>query len=286
MGTGALDLADAWAKIERAKELHAELDAAISAWVSSGGVEAQSRRSHQFVCYKGFAKVNALPPINLALRAGEVLHALRTALDYTAFQIYVVGGGSPNGDDAHRVEFPIVDDPDKLDGIVRRKVPGAWPEAVDELRAVQQSKQPPPPSGLPPIAPLLTRLRILGGTDKHRNLSLVATGAWSASMVAPAMKPWYSISVLMYIPGPLLPLEVGKKVEVSRVAAHPTGPNHHIDDTFLWESGIELEKPAPPELKFGFRANDATEIDTRELPEVIGLVESVVQRFAALSGPC
>jgi len=91
VATGVLDLADARAKVERAKELHAELCAAMSAWIDGGGVEAQSRRSHQFVCYKGFAKVNTAPPINLPLRAGEVLHALRTALDYNAFQIYLVG---------------------------------------------------------------------------------------------------------------------------------------------------------------------------------------------------
>ena len=64
----------------------------------SGGVEAQSRRSLQFVCYMGYVKVNAAPSINLPLRAGEVLHALRTALDYIAFQIYLTGGGTPDGD--------------------------------------------------------------------------------------------------------------------------------------------------------------------------------------------
>ncbi|KZS71655.1 hypothetical protein A4G26_06525 [Mycobacterium kansasii] len=283
--TGVLDLADARAKLERAKELHAQLDAAISTWIDGGGVEAQSRRSDQFVCYKGFAKVNALPSINLALRAGEVLHALRSALDYTAFQIYLAGGGAPNGEGAHMVEFPIVDDPAKWDSTVKRKVPGAWPAAVKALRAVQQFKQPPPPSGLPPIAPLLTRLRILGGTDKHRNLSLVATGAWSASAISPAIQPWYKVDIRIYMPGPLLPLEPGKKVVVSQVAAHPAGPHHHPDDTYTWASGIQLEKPAPPELKFGFRANDGTEINTRELPTVIDLVESIVQRFAVLPGP-
>ncbi|ORW27548.1 hypothetical protein AWB91_27235 [Mycobacterium paraense] len=285
--TGTLDLTDARAKVERAKELHAELDAAMSAWINGGGVEAQSRRSHQFVCYKGFAKVNTAPPINLPLRAGEVLHALRTALDYTAFQIYLVGGGAPDGPLAHKVAFPIVSDPDKWDGVVAQKVPGAWPAAVAELRAVQQFKPPPtdPPFPLPPIPPLLSRLATLGGTDKHRNLSLFAAGAWSASMIAPEIEPWYSIQVRIYTPGPLLPLEPGRKVEVSRVSAGPAGPNHHPDDTYLWASGIQLKQPEPPELKFGFRANDETEINTRELPIVIDLVESIVQRFAALQGP-
>ena len=120
-----LDLADARTKVQRAKDLHAELSAAMSAWIDGGGVEAQSRRSHQFVCYKGFAKVNTAPSINLPLWAGEVLHALRTALDYTAFQIYLVGGGTPDGPNAHKVAFPIVSDPDKWKGAVAQKVPGA-----------------------------------------------------------------------------------------------------------------------------------------------------------------
>ena len=71
--TGVLDLIDASAKIDRAKELHGELTAALKEWQDTGGVEAQSRRSLQFVCYIGYAKVNSVPPINVALRAGEVL---------------------------------------------------------------------------------------------------------------------------------------------------------------------------------------------------------------------
>ncbi len=41
----------------------------------------------------------------------------------------------------------------------------------------------------------------------------------------------------------------------------------------------------PAYCKFGFRANDGTEINTRELPTVIDLVESIVKRFAVLPGP-
>jgi len=38
-------------------------------------------------------------------------------------------------------------------------------------------------------------------------------------------------------------------------------------------------------MKFGFRANDDTEIDARELPRVIDLVESIAERFTTLQGP-
>jgi hypothetical protein len=54
--TGVLDLADARAKLDRAKELHGELTAALTQWQDSGGVEAQSRRSLQFVCYIGYGR--------------------------------------------------------------------------------------------------------------------------------------------------------------------------------------------------------------------------------------
>jgi hypothetical protein len=56
------------------------------------------------------------------------------------------------------------------------------------------------------------------------------------------------------------------------------------DDVFTWASGVQLERPDPPKIKFGFRANDDTQIDAAELPRVIDLVESITQRFAAL--PC
>jgi hypothetical protein len=290
--TPVLNLTDARTKIERAKELHNELTTSLTHWQDSGGVEALVRRSHQFVCYIGYAKVNTAPPINLPLRAGEVLHALRTALDYTAFQVYLAGGGTPDGPDAHKVAFPIVTDPAKWPRVVAGKVPGAWPAAIAELHAAQQFAPPPadPPSPLPPINPLLSRLATLGGTDKHRNLALFATGAWSQSLISPdmsrhpALKDHYALSIRINLPGPELPTTPGPKVEVSRVLVQPSFAQHH-DDVFVWETGIEFEKPDPPILKFGFRANDGTEIEVSELPRAIDLAESIVQRFATLTGP-
>jgi hypothetical protein len=286
VGTGVLDLTDARAKVERAKELHGELTAALTEWHDSGGVEAQSRRSHQFVCYIGYAKVNAAPPINLPMRAGEMLHALRTALDYTAFQIYLAGGGTPDGAKAQTVQFPIVTDPANWDAAVKGRVTNAWPAAVAELRAVQQFAPPPanPPSPLPPLDPLLTRLATLGGTDKHRNLALFATGAYSQNLVAPEMKDYYTLEIRINLPGPVLPTTPGPKVEVSRALVKPSFAKHP-NDVFAWTSGIEFQQPDPPELSFGFRANDGTQIDDRELPEAIDLVQSILDRFATLTGP-
>lgn len=284
--TGALDFADAYAKLERAKELHGELVAALTQWQDSGGVEAQSRRSLQFVCYVGYAKVNTAPPTNLQMRAGETLHALRTALDYTAFQIYLAGGGTPDGEKAHTVQFPIVTDSAKWEGTVKGRVANVWPAAAAELRAVQQFASQPadPASPLPPIDPLLTRIAKLGGTDKHRNLALFATGAYAQSMFAPERKPWYSTIIQIRLPGPLLPTTPGPKVEVSRVYVRPDPAPYH-DSALIWKSGVELQRPDPPELTFGFRANDGTEISVRELPAAIELVESILDRFATLEGP-
>jgi hypothetical protein len=284
--TGVLNLTDASAKIDRAKELHGELTAALKEWQDTGGVEAQSRRSLQFVCYIGYAKVNSVPPINVALRAGEVLHALRTALDYTAFQIYLANGGTPDGPDAHKVAFPIVTDPAKWERAVAGKVPGAWPAAISELLAVQQFAPSPadPPSPLPPIDPLLSRLATLGGTDKHRNLALFATGAWSQSMIAPEPQPWYATIIQINVPGPLLPTTPGPKVDVSQVFVQPNPAPYH-DSALTWNAGVELQRPDPPELSFGFRANDGTEIGAHELLSAIDLVESIVQRFTTLPRP-
>ena len=46
-----------------------------------------------------------------------------------------------------------------------------------------------------------------------------------------------------------------------------------------------MERPDPPKLSFGFRANDGIQIEAGELPGAIDLVESIVQRFATLTGP-
>jgi hypothetical protein len=284
--TATLDTTEAHTKIDRARELHGELAAAVSEWRDTGGVQAQSRRALQYACYIGYAKVNTAPPINLPMRAGEVLHALRSALDYTAFQIYLANGGTPDGEMAHTVQFPVVTDPARWDRVVARQVYNAWPAAVAELRAVQQFAPPPgnPPSPLPPIDPLLSRLATLGGTDKHRNLTVFATGAWSASAIAPQPKPWYSTIIQIAMPGPLLPTTPGPKVEVSRVFLQPNPAPYH-DSALTWNAGVEFERPDPPQLTFGFRANDGTEIDARELSEAIKLVESIVQRLDRLAGP-
>ena len=167
------------------------------------------------------------------------------------------------------------------DRFVARKVPGAWPAAVAELRAVQQFAPPTPnpPSPLPPIPPLLSRLRTLGGTDKHRNLTLFATGAWSQSAITPPeMKEYYAVDIFINQPGPVLPIVPGKKVEVSRVSVAPNFARHP-DTAFTWTSGIQFDRPLPPEVAFGFRANDGTQIDAAELATVIDLVESIAQRF-------
>ena len=94
---------------------------------------------------------------------------------------------------------------------MKGRVTNAWPAAVAELRAVQQFATPPanPPSPLPPLDPLLTRLATLGGTDKHRNLTAFATGAWSASAIRPQPKPWYATVIQIAMPGPVLPIMPG-----------------------------------------------------------------------------
>ncbi|MCV7084384.1 hypothetical protein [Mycolicibacter hiberniae] len=285
MATGRLDLTDARAKLDRAIELHAQLSEALVAWQSSGGVEAQVRPSHEFICYTGYAKVNAAPSINLQMRAGEVLHALRTALDYTAFQIYTAGGGTPDGEKAHTVQFPIVTDPAKWEATVKGRVSNAWPAAVAELRAVQQFAPPPkdPPSPLPPVEPLLSRLAKLGGTDKHRNLALFATGAWSQSAIGPELGEHDRLEIRLYLPGPLLPA-LGHKVAVSQTLVKPDYAPHP-NDMYRWEYGLHFERPDPPELLFGFRANDETEISARELPGAIALVASILDRFDKWTAP-
>ena len=75
-----------------------------------------------------------------------------------------------------------------------------------------------------------------------------------------------------------------KKVEVSRVCVAPNFARHP-DTAYTWKSGIEFERPEPPKLSFGFRANDGAQIDAGELPGAIDLVESILQRFATLAGP-
>jgi len=101
----------------------------------------------------------ALPVLsfNILTTAGDVVHNLRTALDHLAHQLVLVG--TPDGNPARQIEFPILDSREEYEKRKASKTRGMRAdaiEAIDELKPYKDGNR------------VLWRLRELDNIDKHR----------------------------------------------------------------------------------------------------------------------
>jgi len=281
--TCVLDLSDSRARITEAKAQYGELMSVFMGWMESGGIGVRTIRHPQFAMYRWEVAVTTEPAKNLSLMAGQIINNIRSALEYVAFQVYLVAGGEPDGKLADKVAFPIVNTSEPWDSVVKKKVPGVWPEAADLMKAAQPFSQ----TGEEVNA--LPTLRGLGGTDKHRNLVLRAAAAFSATAVWPSgsgigVDIWLDRAPGDIDKGPVVPIKPGTSVQVARVSVYPEGVPH-ADAVMLWSSGIQFEQPAPPNVDFSFRSNNGSEVSLFALGDLINHVARIVESFAELRGP-
>jgi hypothetical protein len=180
--SGVLDLSDSLARIAEAKVQYCELMNVFMGWMESGGIGVRTVRHPQFAMYRWEVAVSTEPAKNLPLVTGQIINNIRSAVEYVAFQVYLVAGGTPDGKLADKVAFPIVNTADSWDSVVKKKVPGVWPEAADLMKAARPFALTGEEVNTFPV------LRGLGGTDKHRNLVLYAAAAFSANAIWPSGK--------------------------------------------------------------------------------------------------
>jgi hypothetical protein len=110
----------------------------------------------EHVCY--LSRCDDIPS-SIPVIAGDVIHNLRSALDYLAYQLVKIGTHSRGP--FVGIYFPIVDDPSELEPAIKRKVKGAREEAKNAIRNVKPYK-----GG----STLLWQLHKLNIIDKHRLL--------------------------------------------------------------------------------------------------------------------
>jgi hypothetical protein len=281
--TGVLDLSDSHARIAEAKGQHGELMGVFHGWMESGGIAVKTIRHPQFAMYIWEVAVTTEPAKSLSLITGQIINNIRSALEYVAFQVYLVAGGTPDGKLADKVAFPIVNTADPWDSVVKKKVPGIWSEAADLMKAAQPFSQ----TGEDVNA--LPTLRGLGGTDKHRNLVLCAAAAFSANAIWPSgngigVDIWLDRAPGDIDKGPIVPIKPGTSVQVARVSVYPEGVPHD-DAVMLWTSGIDFKQPPSPSVDFSFRANSGSEVSLFALGDLIDHVATIVESFADLKGP-
>jgi hypothetical protein len=101
-------------------------------------------------------------PFNVLPTAGDVVHNLRSALDYLAYQLVRFGSGK---EPSRRVEFPIAKDKAAYESDSPRKVEGMRPEAIEAIDRLKPYK-----GG----NETLWRIHELDNIDKHRSLFTVA----------------------------------------------------------------------------------------------------------------
>jgi hypothetical protein len=281
--TGVLDLSDSRARIAEAKAQHGELMGVFHGWMEGGGIAVKTVRHPQFAMYVWEVTVTAEPAKNLSLMTGQIINNIRSALEYVAFQVYLVAGGTPDGKLGDKVAFPIVNIADPWDSLVKKKVPGIWPEAADVMKAAQPFSQ----TGEDVNA--LPTLRGLGGTDKHRNLVLCAAAAFSADANWPSrmgigVDIWLDRAPGNIDKGPIVPIRPGTSVQVARVSVYPEGVPDD-DAVMLWTSGVDFKQPPSPSVDFSFRANNGSEVSLFALGDLIDHVATIVDSFADLGAP-
>jgi hypothetical protein len=157
-------LAGSRVKIERAKKHVQDLIIALTTFSDSKPYKVGTKRDSEtkrLIYY--VTEVRELPP-HIATIVGDVIHNLRSALDYLAYQLVIVGKG--NNRPFRHVEFPIFDSAQKYEAGKHRKIKGMRPEAIKAIDIIKPYK-----SG----NDQLWRLHRLNNIDKHRLLITVSS---------------------------------------------------------------------------------------------------------------
>jgi hypothetical protein len=160
-------LSGARMKLQRAEEHFGELRAEHLAFLGRNPYrmlleDDPDREGHAFLWR---AKVVEPPPLEKwASVVGECFHALRSALDHTAFALVKRGGAKVSED---RPGFPILDKPDSWDSVHPNKLPGIGPKPLALIKGMQ-----PDPARLSDSA--FWNIHLLDIIDKHRRLNVVS----------------------------------------------------------------------------------------------------------------
>jgi hypothetical protein len=161
------------AKLERANKHLAELRTAVKEFLDSAFVfETKMDYDKQEYSYYVLS-VEDCPSDQTAI-IGDVLHSLRSALDYLAWQLVDSAGSRPT----QNTSFPIFDDPSKYAAQSPGKLKGMRPDAVAAIDALKPYKE---------GNNLLWQLHKLNIIDKHRML-ITAASAMDMHSLTPSMR--------------------------------------------------------------------------------------------------
>jgi hypothetical protein len=161
-----------------------------------------------------------------AVHIGEILHNLRSALDYLVYAAATRHSWTS--------QFPIfhrASDWSAKSDYMLRNVPRRYVRIVEEAQ----------PYHLPiPQQHLLSQLNYLSNTDKHRLLNTTAT---ALSDMAPSFLPEHDVAAIHDVAFNLGVLEEGQ--EIVRLVIEPGGPHPAVAMTGVFRLAITFHDPTP-----------------------------------------
>jgi hypothetical protein len=226
------------AKIARASEHFDEAQRLVFDWQNSDSVKRRTRRDPATRRLHYIADAITPLPGRLALVVGDMVHNLRSALDHTAYQLFLANRGTPI--DGKHVAFPI----EKSFGEYRdssnrklRDVASAAKAAIDALRPYKGGDD------------RFYQISALDNADKHRLLLVVAAQLRSVSFgnarvseaMSWALSPGSKIEmppVFWKVANPKWPLEVGDILAIDVPDAEPDPTTQFIFDVVFDETVV------------------------------------------------
>jgi hypothetical protein len=120
-------------KVERAKQHLRDLEVERNSFMNNSPYRIERENDSQtgYNIYRVFDI--HIPPIEIGLIAGDIIHNLRSALDHLAYQLVLVGGGTPN----RQTAFPIWELSTEYHAQRHRRVQGMSQNAIDAIDAAE-----------------------------------------------------------------------------------------------------------------------------------------------------
>lgn len=163
-------LAGVWAKIDRAESQLLKLDKHVGRYLDSDPYGMRFQYDTDLNMFAYIIHVSAEPTLDIAVRFGDLVHNLRSALDHLAWQLVVAGGNTP------RTEPPATQFPIYTESITRTGKPriiNIPPGVSGRMMGTLEGMQPYHRRDNPKLHPLGI-LQDLSNRDKHRTLNLTA----------------------------------------------------------------------------------------------------------------
>lgn len=161
-------------KVSRAIERFAEFQRVAKTYLAAPPFVAEYRMEPSEAYEHVIVATNCTPPPGeIVLLTGEIVQALRTALDYAVATIIERATGEPPSS-ASTFEFPVFVDPVRYEKSKRTKLDGVSAGDIAIINAVQ------PFTAASPATQPLWLLHRLNIEDKHRKLHIVAGALWTS----------------------------------------------------------------------------------------------------------